>query len=154
MIFSEKQNALVGWDTLDQFTYKLQETIENNSKVISFTGNIYDIIKKNSFYILKVTNSNPLAFKIFNAEISVSLLLFQELKVQLDSKRSNEACFLLSVHKIISNTPILDSDVHSNGESDEDATSYLTLNSDQTLIVLRGSLINYYVYETLDYDND
>ena len=151
---SNSHNAIVGWDTAEKFTFYLQELFENSSRPISFIGEIKDIIKKDSNYILKVMNSNSLSYKRFNAEISVAPSMFQELKSQLQLKTDYQGCFIFQVKKISSSQPILNSEIDSNGDNVEDASSYITFDFDETLIKFQGKLIAYYLYAQLKKHED
>lgn len=151
---SKSSNALPGWDTTKHFTYSIQELFETSSRPISFIGVIKDIIKKDSIYLLKVASSNSQSNKTFIAEISVNTDVFQELKLKLDPAETNEGCFIFQVTKISSNQPILKSEVESNGDNVEDASSYLTLDFDETLIKFQGRLATYFLYDRLKEDDE
>lgn len=146
---SKSLNALTGWDTKDYFTYSIQELFETTSKPISFIGIINDIIKRDTTYLLKVTSSNYHSYKTFIAEISVSADMFKELKSKLDPIETNEGCFIFQVSKVSSSQPVLKSEIESNGDNVEDATSYITFDFDETLIKFQGKLITYFIYNRL-----
>jgi len=152
--FSKTANAIIGWDITNQFTYSLQELSESTQRPISFIGEIKDIIKKDSSYILKVVNTNSESSKNFVAEISVNTNMFQTIKSKLDPNESNEGCFIFQVIKISSHLPILKSEIESNGEDMEDASSYLTLDFDESLVKLQGKLITFFMYDRLKEDDE
>lgn len=152
--FAKSSNANIGWDTTDEFTYSLQESLESDPRPISFIGEIKDVIKKDSLYILKVVNTNSQSSKNFIAEIAVSANTFQVIKTKLDPKESNEGCFIFQVTKVSSHLPILKSEIESNGDNVEDASSYLTLDFDESLIKLQGKLVTYFLYDRLKEENE
>lgn len=151
---SKNSNAIIGWDTAENFTYSLQETFESSSRPISFIGVIKDILKKDSTYFLKVVSSNPQSYKSFIAEISVNAIIFKELKSKLDTKEENEGCFIFQVTKISSHQPILKSEIESDGDNVENTSSYLTLDFDETLIKFQGKLVTYFLYNRVKEYND
>lgn len=60
---SKTSDAIIGWDTTDHFTYSFQELFESDPRPVSFIGEIKDVIKKDSLYILKVMNTNSQSSK-------------------------------------------------------------------------------------------
>lgn len=151
---AKSSNANIGWDTTENFTYSLQESIESDQRPISFIGEIKDVIKKDSLYILKVVNTNSQSSKNYIAEISVSATTFQTIKSKLDPTESNEGCFIFQVTKVSSHLPILKSEIESNGDNVEDASSYLTLDFDESLVKLQGKLLTYFLYDRLKEDDE
>ncbi len=151
---SKRLNSIIDWDTAEKFTYDLQELFENNSRPISFMGFVDDIIKRDSTYILKVENSNFPVNKYFYfiAEISVNFTVFQELKLKLDPTERNEGCFIFQVTKLSSQHPLLKSEIESNGQNVEDASSYVTYDFGETLIKFQGRLVDYFIYNRLKDD--
>lgn len=138
-------NAIAGWDTVENFTYYLQELFSDKLRPASFMGNIKDIIKYDSMYVLKVVNSNYQSPNAFIAEISVNTLMFNKLKSLLKSSKGNEGCFIFQVENITSNIPVLKSEI-------DESSSYLTLDFDETLIKFKGQLIDFYLNAKLNED--
>lgn len=163
IILSEKQNAIMGWDTVKQYTYQLQEQFSISTKPISFIGIINDIIKKDSAYRLKLFPAGDHYYKTFIAEVELSSSLLKELNEQLTSnKGSVKGCFIFSVTKVESVSPKLTSDFDPGASNDDDpqlyslddASSYITLDFDETLIRLKGKLIAFYIYEQMKTTDD
>lgn len=150
---SKTFNAVSNWDTTNYYTYSLQELFESDTRPVSFIGEIKDIIKKDSVFILKVVNTNSIISKNFIAEIIVNASLFKTLKQKLSLRERNEGCFIFQVIKITSHLPILKSEVESNGNNGEDASSHLTLDFDESLVKIQGRLLGYYLYEHLKDDD-
>ena len=124
-------NAIVGWDTVNHFTFYLQELFEKEKRPISFIGIIIDVIKKDTSYVLKVISSNM----TFNAEISVTKELFNKLNPLLQEKEIIEGCFIFKVTNITSNNSILESEIDPNG--------------DNALLKFHGKLIDFCLYDRL-----
>ncbi len=146
-ILSKKYNAQIGWDTLDLYTYLYQEMFIDQRNPISFEGKLEDIIKLDSSYILKVLNTN----RTYIAQISMNRERFVEFQKIFNSKnRGNEGCFVFQVSKIISASPEIKSDYEFDGEG---SYSFLDYDFDQSLLIFKGDLIDFYVNETDEKDN-
>jgi hypothetical protein len=143
-------DANIDWDTTYCFTYSIQELFEANTRPVSFTGEINDVFKKDSLYILKIVNSNWKASKQFIAEISIDKRAFQQLKSKLNPEEDNQGCFIFRVTKITSHSPVLKSEIDPNGESVDDASSYLTLDFYESIVKLEGNLVSCYLYQRLE----
>ena len=143
----EKQNAIVGWDSLNQYTYLLQELFESGNRPISFIGDIRDIIIKDSGYVLKLSNYSTTNYKTCIAEVSLSNITFLELKKQLKIGNDETGCFIFKVNRVSSHFPMLSTEVESDGPNVEDARSYLTYDFNDMLIKIEGVLIDYYLYK-------
>ena len=154
----KENNAIVGWDSTDNFTYTLQDLFASESRPVSFRGEIKDIIKKDSVYILKVyRESSARSFRHssnYIAEIIVNSNTFLTLKQKLDPDEYNTGCFIFNVTKVSSFNPVLSSEVEKNGENADDATSYLILDGDQTTIKLQGTLVAYYINQHVKNKNE
>jgi hypothetical protein len=145
-----KNNAILGWDSVANFTYRLQEMFENTNRPIAFLGEIEDIVKKDSLYLLKIVSSNFFKlFKTYNAEVLVSRANFETLEKTINIKKSTKGCFIFYVSGITSSSPILDSKVESSSETLEDATSYITYDFEETLIKIYGNLKDYIIDDQL-----
>lgn len=141
-ILSEKYKSVIGWDTSDNFTYELQEMFIDEGKLISFEGELKDIIKSDSTYFL-VVNSDS---KNCIARISIKTEKFINLKKQLKSKDcSKTGCFVFKVSKIISASPEIKSDFESDGEY-----SYLDYDFDHPLLIINGDLIDFYLIKIVE----
>lgn len=148
---SRSYNAHTGWDTAHNFTYFIQELFEASERPISFIGEIKDVIKANdSLYVFKVVSRSFFYLKNFIAEISVDREFFNEIKSRLDPKGLNTGCFIVKFEKINSYLPVLESEFEVNGDNLEDASSYLTLNFDESLIKLKGDLVSCFLYNRFD----
>ena len=150
----ENYKAVKDWDTAECFTYTLQEKFDKNSNPISFIGEINDITKKDSVYILKLTSTHTSYFTNFTAQISVNPSVFEELKLHITrTKYRNEGCFIFKVNAINTYLPTLKSVVDKNGDNSEDATSSLSLDFDEKVLEFKGNLISYYLYKDLKDDD-
>lgn len=143
---TQKYSAIMGWDTLDFYTYQYQEMFIDQRKPICFEGELNDITKTDSSYYLKLRNTSWHYKKNCIALISLSRQNFIEFNKILKSKNhTNEGCFVFKVSKIISASPEIKSDIEMEGE---DSYSYLGFDFDETLLIFKGELIDFYLNET------
>jgi len=69
---ARQYNAIENWDSCSLFTYHYQiEFIEKN-KPILFKGKIYDIVKLDSNYLVKVINERKVGYQNFIAMIKLT----------------------------------------------------------------------------------
>lgn len=149
---SQKYGAISGWDTLEYYTYLYQEMFIDQRKPICFEGELNDITKTDSTYYLKVRNTSWHYNKNYIAQISLSSQNFIEFQKILKSKNhTNEGSFVFKVSKIISASPEISSDSELGGE---DSYSFLVYDFDQTLLIFKGELIDFYLNETPDKTDD
>lgn len=148
-----KLNAISGKDSSLKFTYQLQEIVQKGNQQISFIGNITDITKVDSNYVLKIYGT--FAKQDCFGEISVSPDIFKKLYTQFDLKSSiRKGCFIFKPKSIKSSSLLtIDSEV-SGGETIDDATTDLTYDFNDVILFLKGNLIDYYMYKRLPKDED
>jgi hypothetical protein len=153
---SQTTNSIIGWDTPENFTYSLQELFESGGKPVSFVGEIKDIIKKDSIYILKVMNTSSKSSKNFMAEISVTANMFQAMKLKLDPNETNEGCFIFKPTSIRSSSLLkidsevsTDEDAQTVDDANANASSELTYDSSNIIVFFKGDMINFYLYKRL-----
>lgn len=149
-ILKLKYNAIEGWDGVSRFSYQLQDLFSVKGRLVSFTGKIIDISRKNDSYIIKI--KNPFFFdlnvKEVFAEISVSPDKFQELQKIIGNKRKYiYGCFIFKSNSVTSSSMLeMDSEVD-HVESLEEATSHVTFDLEMILILFRGELVDYHIHE-------
>lgn len=144
-IISNKNNAVMGWDTLYYYTCTLQEMFIDANKLICFEGEIKDITKSDSNYTLKVYNNNWQSVQNYIALITVNPKIFFEMKKLLNSNNHlNEGCFVFEVTKIFTENPSIKSNIELEGEY---SYSYLDYDFDETLLIFKGNLIDFYLNE-------
>jgi len=149
---TQKYNSVLGWDSLKQYTYLYQEMFVEQRKTISFEGELSDITKIDSTYYLNVRNTKFYYNKNYIALIALNRQKFIELQNILKSNNhTNEGCFVFRVSKIVSASPEIKSDIESDGE---DFYSYINYDFNNTLLIFKGDLIDFYLNETADKSND
>ncbi len=149
---TQKYNSVMGWDTLKEYTYVYQEMFVEQRKTINFEGELSDITKIDSTYYLNVRNKKFYYNKNYIALIALNRQKFIELQNILKStNHTNEGCFVFRVSKIVSASPEIKSDIESDGE---DFYSYINYDFNNTLLIFKGDLIDFYLNETADKSND
>ena len=151
---SRTSNSIIGWDTTENFTYSLEKKFEAEPKLLSFIGEIKDVIKKDSLYILKVINEESESSKYFIAEISVTADMFQKMESKLDPKETNKGCFIFTPTSIRSSSLLrLDSEVlpdenaKTADEANANASSDLSYDFGHVIVFLKGNLKDFYLYK-------
>jgi hypothetical protein len=145
---SKNYNSVLGWDTVETYTYVLQEMFIDNEKPISFKGMLIDIIKTDSSYSLVLYKAGGHYHKNTIAKISSSPEKFIELRKILESyNHSNIGCFIIKVSKIISAYPQIKSEFEYDIEM---SYSYLDYDFDEPLLIFNGELIDFYLNETIE----
>ncbi|RXK58105.1 hypothetical protein ESA94_19025 [Lacibacter luteus] len=120
---ARKYNAVANWDTTASYTSHFQNMFIAQNKPILFKGRVYDIVKTDSNYVVKVLDERTDATHNFLAIITFST-------VQLDSlysgNQATRGVFVFKVTKVKSSDPSIKADM----ESDEDGSYTYTHLSD------------------------
>lgn len=151
---TQKYSSISGWDSLQPFTYVLQEMFIYENKPISFKGELIDITKSDTTYFLKVLYNGRSYNRDYIALISLTQEKCDLLKTLLKPTNYStflEGCFIFKVSKISSASPKITSDFEYDGE---DSFSYLEYDFDETLLIFKGELIDFYINETFDQGNE
>ncbi len=142
---SQRYNAVLGWDSLDFYTYHLQEIFIDKKKLLCFEGELEDITKKDSSYYLKVKSTYRASFKKYVAQISLNHQAFAKLqKVLKTNNFNNKGCFIVKVSQIISVSPEIKSESEYDGE---ESSSFLYYDFNESLLIFKGELIDFYFKE-------
>jgi hypothetical protein len=142
-----KNHAVRDWDTLLPYTYVYQNMFIEENKPITFEGVIKDITKNGLNYVLKVHSMHRRRHRNYDAEISVSAEHFQGIEKLLKSNgRIDKGCFIFKVSKIISVSPEIKSEIEWNGE---DSYSFLTYDFQETLLIFKGELLDFYLNQRI-----
>ncbi len=154
-----KFNAISNNDSSLKFTYQLQEIVKENIKLISFIGNINDIIQKDNNFVLKIYGE--FAQKRCFVEILVSPEIFQKIHSKLDPKESDKGCFIFKPTNIkVRSLLTIDADLstHEYAETVEDANASagaeLSYDFEDDLLFFKGTLIDFYLYKKMPQNED
>ena len=132
-------HAVSGWDTLNRFSYELDEVFENKEIAYSMKGDIGDISKNDSLYTLKIHGGISAYFNEYLLELEISPFEFAKLKAKISAPINRNGIFIFKPIKISHTYPKLSSE-----KSGEDDTE-LTYDFSQRLMRIRGKLIDYYL---------
>lgn len=159
------QNAISGWDTIAKYTYQLQEMLDTGSKAISFIGNINDIIKADTNYIMKVKgnyNGRRNSRNSWFAEILLSKSRYQELHRYLFKKSLKSiGCFIIKNVKIYEKVNFfraisINSEIGSYKPAIEDDKNSVKADAfysnvlesfDEKVFIFKGELVDFYLFK-------
>jgi hypothetical protein len=118
----EQNDAWVGWDTTNLYTFVLQEELIDDSLLIAFPGYVNDIFKKDSSYYLDIGHSFllPTFSKKRNRDYKALILvepgLFDRFRDSIDKEEfTNDGMFIVQVQSITPYTPELKHEIDYNG---------------------------------------
>jgi hypothetical protein len=148
----QKYNAEPWEPNAEDFTYDLQKKFIDEKKLISFSGDISDITKLDTTYLLSFRNDEIEAKSLgvfrrnYIVLISLSQEKFSKFEKQRKSKNhSSNAFYIIKATKISNKLPVLASDFKLDGE---DSYSKLSFAFNETLLILNGELVDFYIKES------
>ena len=139
-----KYNADIQWDSakLAPWTVNYQILFIETKRPMLFKGHIYDIVKKDSNYIVKVLNTNKDMSHNFLAVITFT---------ENDYRKINylpfpfAGGFIIEVSKIISSNPSIKVDEENDEENNSYTYSHLSDENDQMITTFYGKIIDFYI---------
>jgi len=134
-----KYNAVNNWDTTDSYTSRFQRIFIGQNKLMIFRGRIYDIVKRDSNYIVKVLDEREDATHNFLAVITFSS---QQLDAVSIDNKSATGVFVIKVSKVTSSNPSLKEDEGSNGDDDTYTYTHLSDDRDKMITIFTGTAID------------
>jgi hypothetical protein len=143
---AQKYEAAQGWDSLCYYSYQFEELFIQEKKKICFQGGIDDIEKRDSLYFIEAVNATKYDFN-YLAEISLSQDQFKQM--QLSGNDYLEASFILEVTQIEKITPRI-ATIYENDYDEEGhqiGNAYLDLDFDESLVLIKGNLVDFYIFE-------
>lgn len=157
---SKRFSAITGEDSAIKFTYQIQEIVKQNFKPISIIGYIEDIAQLDSNYIVKIYGTFA-THKCFG-NVLISSEQFHQLNSQLSPKSlHNKGCFIFKPTSIKSSSMLtIDSEVSTDDdaetveEANANASSELTYDFHKILFFIKGNMINFYVYKSLENEDE
>lgn len=143
---NREYNAISELDSLNAFTSVLQDRFIDSERNLNFIGRIKDICKSDSLFTITVWNKDFFNDRDYMALISLSAESLNEFRAKFREAGSvDEISFIVNVSEIISYPLQLKSNIE---HSSDDIYTYLSLDSDFSLIIFKGSLIDYYIMKT------
>jgi hypothetical protein len=147
---NKKYNAIPWQPSEGDFTYELQEMFIDKKKLISLNDDIKNITKLDTTYLLSFYDDNidldyPDLRRNYIVQISISKDKFKELEKKIKSKNhSTSGCYIIKASKISTRLPALTSEIESGEEHSNSNLSYAYV---ETLIILKGELVDFYLEE-------
>lgn len=148
-------NPIIGWDSAKVFTYWYQENLCGDQKTVAFEGTLKDIIKIDSVnYVVKLYRekdwSSGAGDRVFLVECRISIK--QKVAIENDIKHT-KGLFILKIEKVEAHFPEISTEQETHftqiteDESLESEEFYINYNFDEKLIVFKGYLIDFKLYE-------
>jgi hypothetical protein len=150
--FIQNSNANSSWDTTFKYSYELQEHFENTNTLMCFTGNIADIIKKDSTYVLKLNLISENEYeKSWDAiaYVAITQQVKSEILSKMNSNAASTGAFILKVSKIRPSTVGIKADIDGKGD---DAFAYLDFDYSANMLLINAELVNYQLDELKNQD--
>lgn len=159
---SIKHNAITNEGNEIKFTYQIQKLCKENTCPISVIGYIADVSLSDSNYILQIHGTFG-SHKYFG-KISISPEQFQDVDRVLSTKsklHQTKGCFIFIPATVKSSTMLtIDSEVliddyaKTADEANANASSELTYDFQNVLLLFKGNMVDLYLYKTLENDDD
>jgi hypothetical protein len=145
--FIQNSNANSSWDTTFTYVFELQEQFENTNTLMSFEGDIDDIIKDDSTYVLKLNHITTNEFgrsDFIVAYARITPQLKSEILSKIESNSLSTGAFNLKVSKIRPSTIGISPEIDGTGDN---AFPYLEYSYSSSLLIIDAELINYQLDE-------
>ena len=131
-------------DSLNQYTYSIQETLIDNNRKLAFTGKISDIYRVDSNYVINAyTTINS---KNYTAQIRIdkNQLVKMNYLLKYNDNKNNEGCFIIKVSSVKSRCPSLELE---NEEGNEDNEPYIEIGGfgEEKVLIFKGELLDFYI---------
>jgi hypothetical protein len=148
MDFSNRYRAITGWDTLNLYTYELQDMVVGKDRPLMFSGYVQDIIKIDSVYLLEIKHYDEDYERDYLARITTNKTMLNELRRHLKTDTlSSTGSFIINVSNIKTQSPEL---VGRTSEEGENSYGYLDFDFEEKLLIIEGTLLDF----KLDLTND
>jgi len=150
--FIQNSNANSSWDTTFTYVFELQEQFENSNTTMCFTGEISDLMRKDSSYVLKlshifyheVDDLNPKSNAHVIAYVRITPEIKNEILNKINDHSAPSGAFNLRVFKIKSSAVGITTEIEERGD---DAFPYLYFEDNSPLYILEAELVNYQLDE-------
>ena len=147
--FAAKYHAVNNWDTIASFTSHFQNMFITQRKLMLFKGRIYDIVKVDSNYVVKVLDEREDATHNFLAIITFSS---QQLDAVYTDEKSAMGVFVIKVSKVTSSNPSIKEDEASDGDDHTYTYTHLSDDPYQMITIFTGTAIDCHL-EALEESN-
>jgi len=145
--FILSSNANSSWDTTCTYLFELQELFENTNTLMCFEGDIADIIKSDSTYVLKLNHITANEFgrsDFIVAYARITPQLKSEILSKIESNSLSTGAFNLKVSKIRPSTIGISPEIEGTGDN---SFPYLEYSYSSSLLIIDAELINYQLDE-------
>lgn len=150
---NKKYQAAVGWDTLEEYSFHFQEKFIEQKQLVSFSGEIKDVIKIDSSFIITIVTSSY--FEEYVAKVQINSEMFNRMRTYLSNKsNTSDATFILKINKVKS----LDLEIGSGSDSYGDENNMVDADNIETYvdenftprILFNSELVDFYFDKKVD----
>jgi hypothetical protein len=136
---AEKYKVIVDWDKSIGFTSYFQRTFIDEDNLLLFRGRIYDIVKQDSVYIVKVMDERKDADRNFIAMVNFTSKELNESRT--DDKMMNGG-FVIKVFKVRSSNPSIQEDEEEDDDGNSYTYSHLSDDPNRMLTIFIGKMVD------------
>lgn len=141
-ILIKKYDAVSNSDSAYQCSINYQETFITEKKLMLFKGRIYDIMKTDTNYLLKVLDEREDSPQNFLALITCDE---QQLKKIYDDGTTTRGAFVIQVSKVTSSNPSIKMEEASDGDDNTYTYSHLSDDKHQMIFIFKAKLIDFHL---------
>ena len=134
-----KYNADTIWDATFAYTSYYQKKFIEQNKLMLFRGRIYDIIKVDSNYVVKVMDEREDAALNFLALITFTP---EQLNATWTNDKLSRGVFVIKVTKITSSNPSIKEDEASDGDDNTYTYTHLSDDADRMITIVTGKMVD------------
>jgi hypothetical protein len=138
-VLSKKYKVISDWDTSNGYTSHFQRLFIDQNNLMLFKGRVYDIVKLDSGYIVKVLDERKDADHNFLALITFST---NELDEKFTDDKSTSGVFVIKLSKVTASNPSIKEDEVQNGDDDSYSYTHLSDDPDRMLTIFTGKMID------------
>ena len=144
----DKYNLVKEWDTsYNYYSYRIQEKFIENENLMLFQGRLYDIIKCDSSYLLKILGDRHKYKKKFIAKIITTDIQFKEISNKIEENRKNYGAFVIKVSQVIFSDPEMTEEIIGDYENGFRSYYYIGFDKWTNLAIIQGKLIDLILFE-------
>lgn len=156
-------DALLLSGSLFKFTFQVQETFVQGDRLLCLEGQLLDIIKSDSSYVIKVRRSlwREEGYYFYEDIYDIYLDYIIYIRIRPDTfldlinrigtrNHTPNGSFIVQIKRVVSVDPVISSDVEIEGYEGEDSYSYVYIDYRKRIVTLAGDLISYRLNEVME----
>lgn len=136
-----KYNPIVDWDLGEPFTYTYQEKFVGSPRPLLFEGEISDIVKVPSGYLVSIESTLNDETRVCIARINLDEEAFKSFETERKREDKTHGSFVIIVNSITSSNPKLEYESGDDGNG-----GYTYLDNSSRIMILNATLVAYYFH--------